>query len=62
MTMILKIVGVWFALNLAIFAFICYQRSPHLRHRLFRLTLGLFAFPHDRQSAHELIESAHHHR
>jgi hypothetical protein len=29
---------------------------------LFRLTLGLFAFPHDRQSAHELIESAHHHR
>jgi hypothetical protein len=36
--MILKILGVWFALNLAIPAFIIYQRSPHLRHRLFRLT------------------------
>jgi hypothetical protein len=62
MTMILKIVGVWFALNLAIPAFTYYQRSPHLRHRLFRLTLGLFAFPHERQLAHQLVESAHHRR
>jgi len=62
MTTILKIVSVWFALNLAIPAFIYYQRSPHLRHRLFRLTLGLFAFPHERQLVHQLVESAHHHR
>jgi hypothetical protein len=62
MMLILKIVGVWFALNLAIPAFIYYQRSPHLRRRLFRLTLGLFAFPHERHLAHQLVESAHHHR
>jgi hypothetical protein len=60
MTVLLKILGVWFALNLAIPAFIIYQRSPHLRHRLFRLTLGLFAFPHQRDLAHQLIELAHH--
>ena len=60
MTTILKILGVWFALNLAIPAFIIYQRSPHLRHRLFRLTLGWFALPHDRQLVHQLIEASHH--
>jgi hypothetical protein len=62
MSVFLKILGNWVALNLAISAFIIYQRSPHLRHRLFRLPLGLFAFPHKRQLARQLVESAHHHR
>jgi hypothetical protein len=42
MTAILAILGVWFASNLAIFAFILWQRSPHFRQRVFRLTLGAF--------------------
>jgi hypothetical protein len=58
MLLALKIVGVWFALNLAIPAFILYQRSPHFRHRLFRFTLGL-ASPANRRLAHVLIEAAH---
>jgi hypothetical protein len=60
MTILFKILGIWFALNLAMAALIFYQRSPHLRHRLFRLTLGAFAFPHQRQLAHQLIVSTHH--
>jgi hypothetical protein len=60
MSVLAKIIGIWLALNLAIPAFIFYQRSPHLRHRMFRLTLGLFAFPHQRQLAHQLVEFAYH--
>ena len=56
MTVFMKILGIWFALNLAIPAFIIYQRSPRLRHRLFRLTVGLLAFPHERQLVHQLVE------
>jgi hypothetical protein len=58
----LEVIGIWFALNLAIFAFILWQRSPHFRHRVFfRLTLGVFSSPADRRLAHVLIEAAHHH-
>jgi hypothetical protein len=42
MSTIQKVIGVWFALNLAIPALIIYQRSPNLRRRLFRITLGGF--------------------
>jgi hypothetical protein len=42
MKAILAILSVWFASNLAIFAFILWQRSPHFRQRVFRLTLGAF--------------------
>jgi hypothetical protein len=49
MSIVAKILGIWFALNLAIPAFIIYQRSPHLRHRLFWRTLGVLAMPHERQ-------------
>jgi hypothetical protein len=42
MTAILAILGVWFASNLAIFAFILWQRSPQFRQRVFRLTIGAF--------------------
>jgi hypothetical protein len=59
MMVILEILGIWFALNLAIFAFILWQRSPHFRHRMFRLTLGAFV-PGERKQAHAPIEAAHH--
>jgi hypothetical protein len=59
MVLALKIVGIWFALDLAIPAFIVYQRSPHFRHRLFRLTLGGLARPTERRLAHVLVEAAH---
>jgi hypothetical protein len=42
MKTILAILSVWFASNLAIFAFILWQRSPHFRRRVFRLTFGAF--------------------
>jgi hypothetical protein len=38
--MLVAIVAIWCGLNLAIFAFILWQRSPHFRHRVWRLTLG----------------------
>lgn len=61
MKTVLTIAGVWFALNLAIFAFILWQRSPHFRHRMFRLTLGAFV-PGERKQAHALVNAAHHRR
>ena len=51
MTTILAIMGVWFASNLAIFAFILWQRSPRFRRRVFRLTLGDFV-PGERKQVH----------
>jgi hypothetical protein len=60
MSILSKIVAIWFALNLAIPAFIIYQRSPHLRHRLFWYTLGIFAMPHERQLVHRLVNASHH--
>jgi hypothetical protein len=59
MKTVLTIFGIWFALNLAIFAFILWQRSPHFRHRAFRLTLGAFA-PNERKQVHALVNAAHH--
>jgi hypothetical protein len=61
MSTLLKVIGIWFALNLAIPAFIIYQRSPRLRHRLFRFTLGGFSMPRERKLAHVLVEAAYHH-
>jgi hypothetical protein len=56
MALLFKIIGIWFGLNLAIPAFIAYQRSPHFRHRLFRLTLGAFTPPSERKYAHVLVD------
>jgi hypothetical protein len=58
MTTVLTIIGIWFASNLAIFAFILWQRSPRFRHRVFRLTLGAFT-PNERRQSHALVEAAH---
>jgi len=43
MLTVIAIVAIWFGLNLAIFAFILWQRSPHFRHRVWCLTLGVLA-------------------
>jgi hypothetical protein len=59
MMVMLEILGVWIVSNLAIFAFILWQRSPLFRHRVFRLTLGAFV-PSERKQAHTLIKAAHH--
>jgi len=61
MALLWKIIGVWFALNLALPAFIAYQRSPHFRHRLYRLTLGALSSSNERRCAHTLVDAAHHH-
>jgi hypothetical protein len=42
MQTLLEIVAVWFGLNLAIPAFILWQRLPLFRQRVFRLTLDVF--------------------
>ena len=62
MTIVMKIVAVWFGLNLSIPAFIYYQHTPSFRHRVFRATFGLFAFPGERRLAHALVNAAHQHR
>jgi hypothetical protein len=41
MQTLIAIAAIWFGLNLAIFAFILWQRSPHFRRRVSRL--GVFA-------------------
>jgi hypothetical protein len=55
-----RIIMIWVALNFAIPAFIIYQRSPRLRHQLFRWTIGRLSFPQDRRSVHGLVEAARH--
>ena len=60
MSTLLELIGIWFASNLAIPPFIIYQRSPHLRHQLFRLTLGWFSVPRELKLVHVLVEAAHH--
>jgi hypothetical protein len=62
MTILLKLLAIWFGLNLVIPAFIYYQRTPSFRHRLFRATFGLFVLPSERRRAHALVDAAHHHR
>jgi hypothetical protein len=59
MAIALTILGVWFALNVAIFAFILWQRSPHFRHRVFRLTFGAFT-PSERGQLTPWSKPAHH--
>jgi hypothetical protein len=58
----LEIVVAWTGLNIGIFGFILYQRSPSFQHRMFRATTGLFAFPNERRLAHALVDAAHHDR
>jgi hypothetical protein len=54
-------VEAWLALNLAIPAIILYQRSPRLRHHLFRWMLSVMDPPRDRQMAHVLVSAARRH-
>jgi hypothetical protein len=61
MVTLLYVLGIWFALNLAMPAFILYQRSPTFRHRMFRLTFGVFSRS-ERQLVHVLVKAAHRHR
>ena len=51
MKAISAMLGVWFASNLAFFAFVLWQRSPRFRHRVCRLTFGAFV-PGERKQAH----------
>jgi hypothetical protein len=61
--MLLKILAVWFALNLAIPLVIIYQRSPGLRHRLHRFAFSWVVLDprsrHRLQLAHVLVDAAH---
>jgi hypothetical protein len=59
MALLLTILGIWFVLNLAIPAFIIWQRSPHFRHHVFRLTFGAFV-PSERRQVHALVQAALH--
>jgi hypothetical protein len=61
MVTLFYVLATWFALNLAIPAFILYQRSPTFRHRLFRLTFGIFSRS-ERHLVHVLVKAAHRHR
>jgi hypothetical protein len=43
MQILIIIVAIWVGLNLAVFAFILWQRSPNFRHRVSKAILGVFA-------------------
>jgi hypothetical protein len=62
MSRLVTVVEVWLALNLAIPAFLAYQRSPRFRHHLIRWMLGVLDPLRDRQIAHVLVNAARHHR
>jgi hypothetical protein len=49
----------WFALNLAIPAFILCQRSPKFRHWLFRTACDGLNLPTDRKLARVRIDALH---
>jgi hypothetical protein len=56
-----RLLAGWLLLNIAIPAFLIYQRSPSIRHMLFRWTIGGTASLHDRALAHALVDAAHAH-
>jgi hypothetical protein len=43
MSRLITIVEGWLMLNVALAALLVYQNSPHLRHQLFRWTIGVDA-------------------
>ncbi len=57
-----RIIEAWLVLNFAIPGFIVYQRSPHLRHQLFRWTIAGLPPVHQRKLAHALVSAARNHR
>jgi hypothetical protein len=60
---IIDVIGMWVALNLALPAFLLFQRSPHFRHQLFHWTVGaLMPAPREQELAHILVNAALHHR
>jgi hypothetical protein len=64
--MLLKIIEVWFALNVSIPLVVIYQRSPSLRHRIHKLAFSWVVLdPRSRyrlQMAHVLVDASHFHR
>ena len=61
--MLLKIIAVWFALNVSIPLVIIYQRSPSLRHRIPKLVFSWVVLdPQSRYRlhlAHALVDASH---
>jgi hypothetical protein len=55
-----RVFACWFLLNLAVPAVIIYRRSPRMRHKLFRWTVGGSASLRDRVLAHALVQHARH--
>jgi hypothetical protein len=43
MQILIIMVAIWVGLNLAVFAFILWQRSPHFRHHVSKAILSVFA-------------------
>jgi hypothetical protein len=65
MSRLITIVEDWLMLNVALAALLVYQNSPHLRHlrhQLFRWTIGGLTPPRQRRLAHALLNTARHHR
>ena len=57
-----KILSCWLLLNLVVPTLIVYRRSPGMRHKLFRWTVGGSAPLRERVFAHTLVHAAHLHR
>jgi hypothetical protein len=58
MSRLMTIVQGWLMLNVALAALLVYQYSPHLRHQLFRWTIGGLTPPRQRRLAHALLNAA----
>jgi hypothetical protein len=59
---LMTIVEGWLMLNVALAALLVYQKSPHLRHQLFRWAIGGLTPPRQRRLAHALLNAARHRR
>jgi hypothetical protein len=63
MGVVITIVGAWVALSLSFSAFIIWQRSPYVRHQIFRWTIGRLIPTRERGLSHRLVEAVrHYHR
>lgn len=52
----------WMGINLALPAWLLWQRSPHLRHQVYHFAAGFVYPPHEREWAHLLVETGRHDR
>ncbi len=58
MSALLWIIAIWMGFNLALPAFIYWQKSPHFRVRVRHLTIEALSQPRERDLVHGLVQAS----